>query len=55
MYHKLEGEGCQIRSSCRKVGKLLPVDVVLVDRGFNIMELVGQFQAKVQSLRKSTA
>ena len=28
--------------------KLLPGDVVLIDRGFNIMEQVGQFQAKVQ-------
>ena len=37
-----------ITQECGILSKLLPGDLVLVDRGFNIMELVEQYKAKVQ-------
>ena len=37
-----------ITQECGILSKLLPGDLVLADRGFNIMELVEQYKAKVQ-------
>ena len=37
-----------ITQECGLLSKLLPGDLILADRGFNIMELVDQYKAKVE-------